>query len=247
MKLTTDWGRLLRGTAVVAILVCAISWTVEVANASSLPLPLTPGTSISSAALGYAPAAAPSETNLSEANGLQLTASPYTSEPSTDTTLTAMVEEGDTHNPYVNGTAGTNPAALTFVFMLSNTNGSNGVGMLSIDGFTGWGVYYGSWVGTGTGAILPVPHVSMPLGSPSVIDVPYAASSFKSGTSAEVVLYTNATNYGTVLDPVTWGGSAIYSAAAYMPAAATPEPSSLLLAVLGMMFFLGLGWRRRKS
>jgi hypothetical protein len=105
--------------------------------------------------------------------------------------------------------------------------------------------------------LTPSPLVQL-TSSPANVDLPYnntsfvAASSSTPKVSAEVVLYTNATNYRTDLDPVTWGlvgnsMGAIYSVPSYAPAAATPEPSSLILASIGMVLFLGLGWRRRRS
>ena len=241
MKLTTEWSRSLRGIAVVVLSVCAVVWTDEAANAGLFSL--TPGglgTPGSTHAMAVAPAGALAAT---ESPYIQLTASPYTVQTG-GPTLTSTVEVGDTQNPYYN--AVTSPNVLTFIFQLTNPSTTSGIGYLSVNGFTGFSVSYGTW--TTSGGLTPTPIVQMTSAPPNdVIDLPYspvtfiAANNITPKVSAEVVLYTNATTYGPVLDPITWGNSAIYSAPSYMP---TPEPSSLILASIGIISLLALGRRR---
>jgi len=254
MKLTTEWGRILRGVAITLFLACALSWAGGIANASNLYNLIAGGThDLTTSAVIQSPLTTPDPEHdgldVSKSPNIQLTASPYTVQTG-GPTVTSTVEEGDPNNPYVNGISGSNPAALSFIFEISNPSISTGFGAFSIDGFTGWGIWYGSYVGAGTGSLLPS-FVSI-TGTPNVIDAAFGASNTKAANSetpavsGELVLYTNATNYGTILDPITWG-SAIYSAPSYMPAVATPEPSSLVLASIATIIFGLLGCRRNRA
>jgi hypothetical protein len=62
------------------------------------------------------------------------------------------------------------------------------------------------------------------------------------GAEGQVLLVQNsaATTTQAIQNVITWGGDITTSAA-------TPEPSSLAIAGLGILGFLGYGWRRRKS
>ena len=247
MKLTTEWCRSLRGAAVVVLVACALMWSSGAANASLINLTATGShTTATAAAISWAPV--PSGTyDAGQTSTMVLTATPSTSFPST-IQLTSTVQVDDPNNPYVNGAISSNINALTFVFQISDSNTLNGLGLLTLDGFGGFGIQYGNYTAPSSGWLSPTPLVQN-TGTPTVIDVFFAASSFKASgvnpaVSVELALYTNATKYTTVLDPVTYGGSAIYSNLAYRP---TPEPSSLILASIGITFLLGLGWRRQRA
>jgi len=260
MKLTREWDRPLRGAAFLALWMCALAWTGEVANASLFYLtsgasgsktPLASNTSAEDIGWKPVPGTSPADVafTVAESAQVQLTAFPYTVQTN-GPTLTTTVEEGDPNNPFYN--AVTSPNVLSFIFQLSNPSTTTGINPLTINGFNNWSgdIAYGNWTGSGT--VLPAPQVQMTAASTGgQIDIPFGASSFKAPNgstpilSVDVVLYTNATNYVAALDPVTWGS--VYSAPSYAPAAATPEPSSMVLAAIGAVFLGLLGWRRNRA
>jgi hypothetical protein len=154
-------------------------------------------------------------------------------------TLTTIVDRDDPLNPYVNGAAGNNPNALTFIFQVANTSGNDSISQLSINGFSAFDVY----VGSVTSSPEKVPTYITP--TSVTLNTGFTSQIAVGGESTQIVVETNATNYVATMDPVII--TQTDEAASYGPAVATPEPSSLILAAIGMMFFAGLGWRRRRA
>ena len=147
MKLTTKLGKSLRNAAVMAFVVCAIAASGDAANASLYNLIPggSHGTTASAPITAWTPAESVGGEHVSETKEIQLTSTPTTLFSSV--TVTSMVEQGDPNNPYVNGISGSNALSLTFIYEVSNSSTSNGMGPLSLDGFTGWGIWYGSYTG----------------------------------------------------------------------------------------------------
>lgn len=244
MKLTTESGRPLRRVAVMVAAACALAWSSGAANASLYQLsPNGLVISGSNPPANYEIGSFNGGSVASESLGIYSNGPPAGS-PLSTTTVTSIVEKGDTANPYYN--AETDPNVYTFIFQISNATTTN-FALLTLDGFGGYGVAYGEVAGSGW--VQPV-DVQMNNATGTINVNPglkEANGSSPPAVSVEFVLYTNATNYAVVADPVSWPSST-YHVSSYEPALApTPEPSSLILALIGMMFFLGLGWRRRQA
>jgi hypothetical protein len=150
-------------------------------------------------------------------------------------TLTTSIFRDDPLNPF----AASNPNALTFIFQVANTSGNDTISRLSINGFSAYNIYAGSI--TLSPEIVPT---TLTLTS-ATLGALFTSQIAVGKESTQLVVETNATNYVATVDPVTINQTD--QAASYGPAVATPEPSSLILATIGMMFFVGLGWRRRRA
>jgi len=231
MKLTTEIGKLLRRVAVAMLLACTFLCCGSAANASLLA---------SGATISASPAA--------DIGGTQLAQEPIeTITPNGPSglvgTLTSTVTDDDASNPWVNGTYGSNAAALTFIFQIANSGSSaSEIQTLSLNGFTGYGIS-ASYI-TGAGLTAPV-LISRPNGGGvDVVKFSFSPSNFGAGkTSTELVLQTNATQFSAASAAINGTGPLQGTAPTFMPA---PEPSSITLASIGMML-LGLGWLRRRS
>jgi hypothetical protein len=81
-------------------------------------------------------------------------------------------------------------------------------------------------------------------GGVDVVKFSFSPSSFGAGkSSTELVLQTNATQYTATGAAINGTGPLHGTAPTFMP---VPEPSSFMLASIGLVF-LGIGWRRHRS
>jgi hypothetical protein len=240
MNLTAKLGRFLRGAAIAMMVLCAQAWTGEAANASLFAL--TPNenasttTSITPPPLSTYEVGIPTGgTVVAETKGIYLTNPPNTQY--SNPTVTTTVEEGDPNNPY-------GSSALSFIFQITNAS-TTSLLLLTVPGFSNYGPEYASYTG-GVGSGWVQPSAVQMTGADNinfVIALKEANGSSPPAVSSELVVYTNATTYAAAADPVSWPASS-YHVASYVP---TPEPSSLILASTGIVFLLGLGWRRRRA
>ncbi|HEX4145225.1 MAG TPA: PEP-CTERM sorting domain-containing protein [Pirellulales bacterium] len=158
-------------------------------------------------------------------------------------TLTSTVTDDDTSNPWVNGTYGSNTAALTFIFQIVNSGSSaSEIQTLSLNGFTGYGIS-ASFI-TGAGLTAPV-LISRPNGGGvDVVKFSFSPSNFGAGvTSTELVLQTNATQYGAASAAINGTGPLQGDAPTFMP---SPEPSGLVLLSLGALGLACVARRRAR-
>jgi len=217
---------------VVAVFVaCALAWSSGAANASLLA---------SGATIAASPAADAGGTQLAQ----DLTESITPNGPAGLVgTLTSTATDDDASNPWVNGTYGSNPAALTFVFQIANSGSSaSEIQTLSLNGFTGYGIS-ASFI-TSAGLTAPV-LISRPNGGGvDVVKFSFSPSNFGAGvTSTELVLQTNATEFAAASAAINGTGPLQGNAPTFMPA---PEPSSLVLLSLGAMGLASVARRRAR-
>ena len=232
MKLKTESGRALRASAATAIAVCALTWSAGFANATLYQL--SPNglvvTGGSNPPANFEISSFNGGSVASEDVGIYANSDPNHTQLSTPM-VTSIVEKGDTANPYYN--AVTDPNVYTFIYQVTNASTVN-FALLTLDGFGGYGVAFGEVIGSGWSQPVDV-QMNNSAGTinfnPGIKE---ANGSSPPAVSDEIVLYTNATNYAAVADPVSWPSST-YHVSSYEPALApTPEPSSLVLAVVGI-------------
>jgi len=153
--------------------------------------------------------------------------------------LTTQVISGDTSNPF---------GGLTFTYLLSSDSTStNDLERLTLDNFPSLLSVDASYRSTSSG-VIPFSYDRASVGN--VIGANFLSTSPSSaipagGQSRLLVFQTNAASYQSASASVIDGSSA--SALAFVPTTTTvPEPSAILLGLLGTV---GLGWvaaRRRK-
>jgi hypothetical protein len=227
MELTTGLGKSLRAAAAVLLSACALVWSSGAANASLLPPNQT---------LIPAPAAA-------DIGGTQVATETvpiiYGSGSLIAGTLTSTVDVNDPSNPFYSPTS---PGELTFIFMLaSSASSTTPINELTVNGFVSVYSVDGSYI-PGTGTTTPT-YLSR--SNSGLVNFAFETPSIAAGqTSMTLVLHTNATQY-TNANPIAAiiGNAGIANAPTYMPA---PEPSSLILASIGTVLVLGVGWRRHQ-
>jgi len=228
MRLTSGIGKTLRGGVALLLVACGWAWIGGTAKASLL----TSGSTI--------PAASRADTGGTQ-EAQDLTASIVPNGPSGLVgSLTSTVDVNDPSNPYYSPSS---PGELTFIFQIVDAAGSSSsLQTLSLNGFTGFSID-ASYI-SAAGETAPVLISRPDSGGVDVVKFSFSPSSFGPGTtSTELVLHTNATQYTTSTAAVNGTGPLQGNAPTFQP---VPEPSTVMLASLGMVFVVGCGLRRRR-
>jgi hypothetical protein len=155
-------------------------------------------------------------------------------------TLTTDVISGDPSNPY---------GGLTFTYLLSNDSISpDQIERLTINSFAG----FQTDVSYQIPALGTIPDISDRSGSGNTIGftfngppVSVLGTLLPGHSSALLVIQTNATHYASTTANVIDGS--VTSVATYGPIALIPEPSSMVLAGLGLAALAAVGYRRRRA
>jgi len=196
-----------------------------------------------------------------------LSGSPPTT-PVVSGTLSSAVYANDPSNPYYDGVISSVPGALTFVFTLTNNSTTDaeadpGVSRVSFNGWAGgWGIWASEAAVAGGTAAYDITRSSVTSNNGDVIGVnftpytppanpagnPYSATTQlpASGTSLEIVLFTNATNYTQSFASVV-GGTGTASNITTLAPLATPEPGSMALFSIGAAILSLAGWHSRRG
>ena len=191
--------------------------------------------------------AATAQTSLTGATQVGATLSlPFTSSTfSFSGTLTSQVWAGDTNNPFI----GTNPGALTFTYLFANDPSSpDSIHRLTVNGYGTAGLLTDSSYSPGTvapaffdrsnglGDVIGETFFSTPIGNGFVLP---------GNSSALWVVETNSSEANLSTAAVIDGGVATvgtYAPGAFNP---VPEPSTFLLAAMGLIGLLALRSRRQ--
>ena len=158
---------------------------------------------------------------------LATTTLPFVS-PTYTGTLTSTVIRGDTTNPF-----GAN--ALTFTYVISNGPGTHSINRFSVNGYDGFSVDSSYQTPIPAGTVAPAYTDRETNGSSvgfSFVSAPVGAGTLgPSSTSSTLVLQTNATTFLPSLASVLDGFPAVVGTFAPIP-----EPSTIMLAAVGLAF-----------
>ena len=182
-----------------------------------------------------------------------------------EATLNSAVYEGALSNPFVNGTYGSNPDALTFVYQITNTDSDAGhtsdIELFDVSSFgsalADVGYVSSDWIAPSyVERDPPTSSDTIGFGFDTSLSVdngdPFTSSAIQSGeTSALLIINTNASTFSWVRGSLQDGSNisaSTYAITVSVPGLImAPEPGSILLMLMGLAGLFAVARARRRS